>query len=170
MAIPQNKIELIAAINNTYTKLRIDLDNIPIELTMAKTLDGHASGTVMSVCNLVSYLIGWGELVIDWYNKKQNGVVIDFPESGYKWNELGLLAQKFYKDYENISFENLLIQLEATIYKILSLIDNIDDKNLYEIPFYNKYPLGRMIQLNTSSPYKNARNRIRKWKKQNRLP
>ncbi len=166
MAIPQNKIDLIAAINHSYTKLKIDLGSIPIDLSKEKTLEGHAKGTKMSICNLVSYLIGWGELVLKWYQKEQEGLVIDFPEAGYNWNELGLLAQKFYKDYENIPYQNLLILLDEIVIKILSLIDRLNDKNLYETPFYGKYPLGRMIQLNTSSPYKNTRNRIRKWRKQ----
>ena len=37
--------------------------------------------------------------------------------------------------------------------------------DLYEIPWYDKWPKGKMIQLNTSSPYKNARTRVRKWKR-----
>ena len=39
------------------------------------------------------------------------------------------------------------------------------DASLYGEAWYGKYPLGRMIQLNTSSPYANARARLRKWKK-----
>ncbi|MCG8400066.1 MAG: ClbS/DfsB family four-helix bundle protein, partial [Firmicutes bacterium] len=45
-------------------------------------------------------------------------------------------------------------------------IEKKDNIQLYGTPWYEKWTMGRMIQLNTSSPYKNARNRIRKWKKQ----
>ena len=31
--------------------------------------------------------------------------------------------------------------------------------------WYDKWTSGKMIQLNTSSPFKNAKDRIRKWKK-----
>ncbi|MFX4153989.1 ClbS/DfsB family four-helix bundle protein [Aliarcobacter butzleri] len=62
---------------------------------------------------------------------------VDFPETGYKWNQLGKLAQKFYEDYK--------------------------------ISWHEKWTLGRMIQFNTSSPYANAKARIRKWKKSHNI-
>lgn len=70
----------------------------------------------MSIHNLVAYLIGWGQLVLKWNDRKSQGHEVDFPETGFKWNELG-----------------------------------------------------KMIQLNTASPFKNATARIRKWKKTRHL-
>ena len=58
MAVPQNKSELLAAIDQTYTVLAKDLVAIPPQRTSAKTLEGHAKGTVMSVHDLVAYLLG----------------------------------------------------------------------------------------------------------------
>jgi hypothetical protein len=38
---------------------------------------------------------------------------IDFPAKGFKWNELGKLAQKYYADYQHItSWPTLLAMLE----------------------------------------------------------
>ncbi len=164
MPIPKNKSELLAAINSTYGKLKKDIEDIPIEYTTIVELEGHAKGTKMSVNNLLAYLIGWGELVLKWNSKKEKGEEVVFPEVGYKWNELGLLAQKFYKDYEADDFKSLQQKLDQTVQKILVLIEKVEEQDLYEEPWYGKYPMGRMIQLNTSSPYKNARSRIRKWK------
>ena len=50
---------------------------------------------MMSIHNLVSYLVGWSSLVLKWNRKSEDKEPIDFPETGYKWNELGRLAQKF---------------------------------------------------------------------------
>ena len=121
----------------------------------------------MSVSDLVAYLIGWSELVLKWNLKKDNGQDVDFPETGYKWNELGKLAQKFYSDYENIDYKSLLTKLDENVNQILDLIRKTDNIDLYEKPWYDKWTKGKMIQLNTSSPYKNARSRVRKWKKLN---
>lgn len=167
MAVPQHKDELISAIQYTYSKLKQDLDTIPPELTNDKTLDGHAKGTSMSICNLVSYLIGWGELVLKWHKQKALGNAVDFPETGYKWNALGQLAQKFYSDYEHLDYEALLTRLDSVVTEILDLIDNTKNEDLYHKPWYDKWTQGKMIQLNTSSPYKNARSRVRKWKRMN---
>ncbi len=163
MAIPSNKQELIEAINQEYGKLSLEFEKIDDKQANDPSLEGHAKGTKMSICNLLSYLIGWGELVLKWNKFHEKKIEIDFPEKGFKWTELGLLAQKFYKDYEDKSFPELQDLLDKTVSKILQLIDSTDNERLYGPGFYKHYPLGRMIQLNTSSPYKNARTRIRKW-------
>lgn len=165
MAIPNNKKELIKAITENYAKLSAELSTIPTELTLNKELEGHAKNTQISINNLVAYLIGWGQLVLTWNKKKSKREEVDFPEKGFKWNELGLLAQKFYKDYEKHSFKTLNKKLDKTTNEILNLIETKTNKELYEVAWYDKWTLGKMIQLNTSSPFKNAKDRIKKWKK-----
>lgn len=169
MAVPVNKKELILAINTNYIKLKKELENIPIKLTTLKDLEGHSKGTLMSINNLLSYLLGWQELVLKWNIKKQNKEEVDFPETGYKWNQLGKLAQKFYEDYKNDDFNTLLFKLDKRVEEILKLIENKSNKELYEVSWYEKWTLGRMIQFNTSSPYANAKARIRKWKKEHNI-
>ncbi|QQT24962.1 ClbS/DfsB family four-helix bundle protein [Sphingobacterium spiritivorum] len=165
MAIPTNKEQLLKAIKNNYDKLQKELTNISLAHTTMPELEGHAKGTYMSIHNLVSYLIGWGELVLKWNRKKDLQETVDFPETGYKWNQLGLLAQKFYKDYETIPYPELLKRLDTTAGDIIQLITRKTNHELYEEAWYEKWTLGRMIQFNTASPYTNATARIRKWKK-----
>jgi len=169
MAVPTDKTALIDAIQINYGKLKKELITIPVELTHSKELEGHAKRTQMSLHNLVAYLVGWGELVLKWNQKKDANERVDFPETGYKWNELGKLAQKFYSDYEQIDWTVLLQQLDETIDRILTLIERKTNAELYEQSWYEKWTLGRMIQFNTASPYTNARGRIRKWKKERKL-
>jgi len=169
MAIPKDKSELLAAIVDNYKNLVNELANIPIELTTIKALEGHSKNTLMSINNLVAYLIGWGQLVLKWNDRKDNGLDVDFPETGFKWNELGQLAQKFYRDYDKDDFKALVEKLDKTTNDILGLIESKTNTELYKTSWYDKYTLGRMIQLNTSSPFKNAKDRIRKWKKTQRL-
>jgi len=165
MAVPTNKAELVSAINLNYAKLRMELSSVPIELTTVKELEGHARGTLISLNNLVAYLVGWGELVLKWVDKKDRNQFVDFPETGYKWNELGKLAQKFYSDYEKDNFIVLCGKLDKTVQDILAVIDTKSNEELYVLPWYEKWTLGRMIQFNTASPYMNATGRIRRWKK-----
>lgn len=45
----------------TLTKLqKKELVTIPYELTTIQELEGHSKGTLMSLNNLVAYLVGWG--------------------------------------------------------------------------------------------------------------
>ena len=169
MSIPTTKDELQKAITDNYQKLSAELSSIPMELTDTRELDGHAKNTVMSINNLVAYLIGWGQLVLKWNDRKTKGLEVDFPETGFKWNELGPLAQKFYTDYEADDFTSLKAKLDRTTKAILKLIAEKTNAELYETAWYDKWTMGRLIQLNTSSPFKNAKDRIRKWKKSKNL-
>lgn len=166
MPVPANKEELLKAIETNYSKLKKELEAISVEETAVKELDGHAKGTLISIDNLLAYLIGWGELVLKWNKNRSENKPVDFPETGYKWNELGKVAQKFYADYQNDDFNTLIQKLDDTVKKITSLIESKNNDELYGVGWYEKWTLGRMIQFNTASPYNNARGRIRKWKKE----
>jgi hypothetical protein len=164
MSIPSNKEELLAGIDTAYEALLAELRDLPPEVVSIPSMEGHAKGSVMSVCNLVAYLIGWGELVLKWCSRKDKGLPVDFPETGYRWNQLGLLAQKFYRDYEEMSFPQLLQLLATTESELVRLVRQRTDHELYHQAWHGDWILGRIVQLNSLSPYKNARRRIRKWK------
>lgn len=167
MPIPTSCRELCDAIEDNFAKLSRDLETVPAARCHEMTLEGHAKGKLMSVHNLVSYLVGWNQLVLKWLDCDSKGAVVDFPETGFQWNQLGALAQKFYSDYEDIPFDELLTKFEDGQQQIVAFIASQTDERLYGASWYKTYTLGRMIQLNTSSPYSNARTRLRRWKRAN---
>ena len=156
MGIPQNKAELLPAIDTNFSKLFKALQAVPESRGRELTLSGHSKGTTMSVVNLLAYLIGWNELLIKWIERDAAGLPVDFPETGFKWNELGGLAQKFYRDYEGLSYPALLQRLAAARGHIIELVEARSDLQLYGCLWYEKWTLGRMIQFNSASPYLNA--------------
>lgn len=165
MGVPASKTELLDAISKTFGKLITDLERVPPELARTASLEGHAAGTMMSPADLVAYLLGWNELVLQWLERDDRGELVEFPEAGFKWNQLGLLAQKFYTDYQNVDWQQLLARLMDANLKLVETISSRPNDELYGSPWYGKWTKGRMIQFNTSSPYANARARIRKWLK-----
>lgn len=169
MSVPQTKAELLLAIDKNFSKLIGYLNAIPPEMTSDNAMDGHAKGTEMSVRDLVAYLLGWNSLVVKWITYDAKGLPVDFPETGYKWNQLGLLAQKFYSDYRASNYDVLVAELQTVKNKIVGLIDERTDDVLYGKPWYTKWTMGRMISFNTSSPYANANGRLRKWAKNNNI-
>ena len=165
MAIPRDRDGLLAAIRLEFGKLTKTLAEVPPAHVHERSMEGHAKGTRMSPFDLVAYLTGWNELVLKWLERDAAGKAIDFPETGFKWNELGRLAGKFYADYEAIAYPALLERLHAANGRIVAFLERTDDAALYGRPWYGKWTMGRMIQFNTSSPYANARGRLRKWLK-----
>lgn len=163
--VPANRDELLGAIETNFDRLITELRGVPLSLVAECSLEGHVKGTQMSVSDLVSYLVGWNELVLKWLERDASGEPVDFPETGFKWNELGRLARKFYSDYQGIPYSRMLERLEAAKARIVTIIISRSNDDLYHRPWYGKWTMGRMIQFNTSSPYDNARKRLRKWKK-----
>jgi len=56
-----DKQQLLAAMTKNWEALQKKLARIPPEQAFTPLLEGHAKSTQMSVADLVSYLIGWGE-------------------------------------------------------------------------------------------------------------
>jgi len=162
VAVPAAKAELLAAIDRTFDALMVDLVRTPPGQVDQATLPGHAAGTLMSPADLVAYLIGWNELVLKWLDRDDQGQLVDFPETGFKWNQLGALAGKFYADYRALDWPQRLQRLSAAKTRLVETILARSDAELYGRPWFGKWTKGRMIQLNTAAPYANARGRIRK--------
>ena len=168
MAIPNSKQELLEAMTTTYAKLAQELARVPPALAREPVLEGQVKGTRMSVCDLLAYLVGWNELVLHWHAQLRDGKRIEdiaFPAEGFTWNALGKLAQRFYADYAELSMADLQQRLALAKDQLLALVDAHDDAQLYGLPWYTHYTMGRMIQFNTASPYANARMRLRAWRK-----
>ena len=168
-SVPQNKQELAQAISLNATKILADYATIPEDITRISGVEGNVKGSEISVCDTLAYLIGWQNIVLKWYRLTNLGQPVDFPETGYKWNELGQLAQSFHNEYKYWGYEELIIEFQVNTAKVLSLINTLSDDELYGVDWYKKYTLGKMIQFNTSSPMKNMRVKVRKFKKNNGL-
>ena len=165
-SIPKNKDELELAINSIFAKLMADYRSIPESNVRISGVEGNVKGTLISVSDTLAYLIGWGKLVLKWHRLKSQNQRVDFPETGYKWNQLGLLAESFHEEYCEWQYDDLLIEFETTVNEILLLISSLSDHELYGVAWYEQWTLGRMIQFNTSSPMKNMRTKVRRFNRE----
>ena len=165
MAVPTSKAELLTSIKSTFDKLMSELSRVPQDRARESTMNGHANATLMSPADLVAYLIGWNELVLKWLDRDDRDESVDYPETGFRWNQLGLLAQKFYADHSALEWQALLTRLAHANSALVTTITDRSDAELYGSAWYGKWTKGRMIQFNTSSPYANARTRLRAWLK-----
>ncbi|VYU41283.1 ClbS/DfsB family four-helix bundle protein [Metakosakonia massiliensis] len=163
MAIPESKDALLAAMRKNADVLSKKLAQLPAEKAFEPLIEGHCAGSTISAAQLVSYLIGWGNQVLCWHAQEAAGETIAFPAEGYKWNELGKLAQKYYADYACINcWAEFIASLEENQRQLIALVERYSDDELYHKPWYGKWTRGRMIQFNSASPYKNASGRLTK--------
>ncbi|MFP3822147.1 ClbS/DfsB family four-helix bundle protein, partial [Bacillus sp. SIMBA_008] len=81
----------------------------------------------------------WNELVLKWLDQDAQGKDIEFPDVGYKWNELGALAQKFYRDYSASSFAENRKRLTVAKDQLVSEISKRTDDELYGSAWHGKW-------------------------------
>ena len=76
------------------------------------------------------------------------------------------LCERTWGFHEALDWVSLLARLTEAKTRLVDTISARSDAELYGGPWYGKWTKGRMIQFKTSSPYANARVRIRKWLKE----
>ena len=161
--IATNQSELYHAIHDNFAKLLADYQRIPAEMSRDCGVEGHIKNTKISASDTLAYLIGWGQLVLQWHHYRSQGLHVDMPKTGFKWNQLGMLALHFYRQYQTWQYTDLLAEWEKTATQILHLVGSLDDETLYGKSWYNKWTLGRMIQFNSASPMRTTRTKVRRF-------
>ena len=122
-----------------------------------------------SVADILSYQIGWGKVLLSWEKNEQANRKAHMPKKGFKWNQLGELAESFYQDYESKNYKQLKSLFKKTVREIESLINELSHDEIFK-PHHRewtgeKWAMVKWIQINTVAPYKSARTKVRRWKK-----
>ncbi len=159
---------LSKSILKEYTKLVDALLSVPAQGRIDFT------GGKVSVMDIVAYQIGWGKLLISWYETGLHGEVAEMPGDGFTtWDYTGL-ARHFYSAYHFESFDKQLKVFHDVVQKILSIVEaehktgNLDKTGVWPwcaLASGKEWPLSKWITVNTSSPYKRASSLIRRFLK-----
>lgn len=157
--------QLSAIILKAYQKLVATVSRVPIQARTQKILAG--TGGQVSVADLIAYQIGWGTLLIGWYEAGLKDEMPQMPGDGFtKWDYVGL-ARHFYAKY-NRDQER---ELEKVVKRIVEIVEaesktgNLDKLGVWPwctLPSGKQWPLKKWITVNTSSPYKRATSIITK--------
>lgn len=166
------KAPLSKEIKREFNKLTFIISDISPSLRKVKYKDA-TRGTI-SVADLIAYQIGWGKLVIGWYQAGLKGRIPQMPGEGFtKWDYSGL-AKHFYKKYHFDGGIKQERELYKVVKKLLAIVEheyqtkNLDKKGVWEWSTLSsgiKWPLSKWIRINTVAPYKRATTLIRKIKK-----
>lgn len=139
------------------------LAKIHFEDRQKKTIE--FTGGKASVRDIIAYQIGWGKLLISWYEAGIRGEAPEMPGEGFTSLDYVGLAQHFYTKY---SYESPQEQ-EEVFKQVVARIIEIAEKehkmgNLEKIGVWSwctlksgkQWPLSKWITVNTVAPYKRA--------------
>ncbi|MDR2081767.1 MAG: ClbS/DfsB family four-helix bundle protein [Campylobacteraceae bacterium] len=122
----KTKKDLINEINKTYTAFAaefVDIDDKNLHLRI-KAVD-------KTPFEMLSYQIGWLELVMSWEKDETAGKEIIMPAAKIKWNRLGELYQSFYEKYNELSLSKLLTKFEKTKSAFVEFIEQLDEDVIF---------------------------------------
>lgn len=166
MPLQANKEELLKNLHSAYEKLDSEFDAVPTALERIQKIQGN-----ISCCDVIAYQIEWATLLLGWEKSEKNGKFPAMPAKGYKWNELGNLAQSFYDKHASKSLKQLRADFKKIYKKLTQWIEALSEEELFLLQQRQwageKWALVKWIQVNTIAPCRSARTKVRRWKKEN---
>lgn len=157
------KAPLSNAIRQEYNKLIDVVLRSPGSSRISKAIDG--TGGKVSIADIIAYQIGWGTLLIGWYQAGLTGALPTMPGEGFtKWDYVGL-AKHFYTKYQYDGSDQQLQQLHDIVSQIITICEteyssgNLDKIGMWTwctLPSGKQWPLSKWITVNTVAPYKRA--------------
>jgi len=159
MPLPATKVELLESLQQAYIKLDSEFDVVNSRHERQDGIEGN-----ILCCDIVSYQIGWEQ-------QELTGRTPAMPAKGFKWNQLSDLTQSFYDENEEISLSKLREEFNEKYEELVTWIESLSVQELFE-PHQrewtgDKWAIVKWIQVNSIAPYRSARNKIRRWKKEN---
>lgn len=152
-----------------YTMLAQVVSAIDCSYTMSKQYEW--TGGKVSIVDMIAYHIGWGKLLISWYEAGIKGEAIIMPGAGFStWDYVGL-ARYFYQTYgydgcyeQSAIFRTVVTRIiEITEYEYeTNNLDKIGVWSWCTLPSGKQLPLSKWVQVNTVAPYKRSAAVIKK--------
>jgi hypothetical protein len=161
-----SKEALVEEIQKRYTLFDKEFDAISED-----EKDQHIDGVDRTPQEMIAYQLGWLTLVMSWENDELAGKMVVTPTPDYKWNQLGLLYQDFYRKYSNYSLNELRQLFYEAVEQWCDWINHLSDEELFTSSMRKwtvtnaNWPLWKWIHINSVAPFKSFRTKIRKWKK-----
>lgn len=168
MPLPATKDELLESLKQAYIKLDSEFDVVNLEYERQHGIEGN-----ISCCDIVSYQIGWADLIMGWEQQELAGKAPAMPAKGFKWNQMGDLAQSFYDKNSKKSLSQLRAEFNERYKKLVNWIESLNEQELFEMHQRkwtgDKWAIVKWIQVNSIAPYRSARTKVRRWKKENEI-
>ncbi len=111
--------------------------------------------------DLLAYQIGWGNLLLHWYQQGIDGKDVMMPGEGFtKWDYQGL-ANHFFRKYRNATIRDFLdlVQEIIDVVKNEHVNGRLSIKGAFawcSLPSGKQWTLGKWVRVNTCAPYKRA--------------
>lgn len=161
MPIAKTKKELLDSIEAEYRLLKHCLADLSPD-----ELERPGVCRTWSVKDVIAHLVEWKKMFLRWYAAGLRGENPRTPADDLNWNQTPLLNERIYRKWKDERLEVVMAEFESTYAKMLELARSLPEDQLFQkqlYPWLRVWPLARWIAAQTSSHYRWARTRIRRW-------
>jgi len=163
MPIPKTRLELVEVVEETFRKLREELDSLDPDAAGLSCVDDW------SIKDLLAVRAWWTESVVEWIEAGRRGEQPATPASGYAWRETPRLNSDIIWAARDEPYEVVRDRLVRGFDRIRTVIDALDDAELLDVGVFawaGRWPIARWISINTARQYTTARSYIRRAKRE----
>jgi len=136
--------------------------------------DKLIDGVDRTPAQMIAYQLGWLDLIMKWDKDEAEGRSVVTPCEDYKWNNLGGLYQSFYDKFSSYSLAELQDLFKEKVSVFVQWLDGFTEEDVFTTGSRkwasstpSNWPVWKWVHINTVSPFKSFRSKIRKWKKLN---
>jgi hypothetical protein len=161
---------LSKSIQKEYNKLINLVVKIPEKDRYALIIDG-TGGIKINVDDVIANQIGWGNLLLGWYEAGLQDRLPEMPGEGFTTWDYPALAQLFYKKYQYKDSNEQAKHFFRIVKQIIDIVEkehntkNLDKEGVWrwcQLSSGREWPLSKWITVNTVTPYKSAALAIKK--------
>lgn len=135
-------------------------------------IDLRLEGVDRTPREILSYQLGWMELIRGWDRDELVGKEVITPAPGYKWNQMGAIYEGFYAKHATEPLPQLTRQFREAVSDLVVWVRTFSEEEFF-LPGGRKWaqstpsnwPIWKWIHINTAAPFKSFRSKIRRWKK-----
>lgn len=165
MQVYKNSEELIDQIKESYHKFIDEYEGISDDVA-----DEKIDQVDKTPREMLSYQVGWINMILSWEKAEAGGAKITTPTPGYKWDQMRQLYHDFNIKYGSDGIANEEAELGSVVAELIAWIDNMSHDELFK-PGERKWattkamwPVAKWIRINAVSPFNNYSRQVRKWK------
>ncbi|MBL8176196.1 MAG: ClbS/DfsB family four-helix bundle protein [Bryobacterales bacterium] len=118
--------------------------------------------------DILAHLTAWKQMFLAWYAAGLRGENPRTPAADLNWTQTPALNARIYEQWKDVPLDAVRREFDDAYAQLLALARQLPESHLFRkqlYPWMRTWPLARWIAANTSSHYRWARVRIKRWAK-----
>jgi len=165
MQVYKNSAELIDKIRNSYHQFIDQYEGITDDVA-----DERIEQVEKTPREMLSYQVGWINMILSWEKTEEGGQDITTPTPGYKWDQIRQLYDDFNVKYGSQGLDNEKEELGRVVEELVDWIEHMSHDELFKpgerqwATTKAMWPVAKWIRINAISPFTNYSRQVKKWK------